>query len=240
MSLKVLVACEESQRVATSFRERGFEAYSCDIIEYSGGHPEWHIQQDVIPLINGSCEFETCDGIKHKIEGKWDCLICFPPCTYITIAANKYYDEEKYGDKARERKKKREEACEFFMKFINADCDHIAVENPVGVMNTRYRKPNQIINPFQFGHPVGKKTCLWLKDLPLLQPTDIVEPVRIHSKGKSGGYSINSFYCTDEEGHILSWRDPRTALIRSKTWSGIAEAMGDQWGGYLYESKRTK
>lgn len=233
MGLKILICCEESQVICNALRTRGIEAYSCDLQECSGGHPEWHIKQDVIPLINGNCEFTTMDGQKHKIDGKWSCLICHPDCTFLCVAGNRYFNEERYGDKARERKANREKAADFFMKFINADCDHIAVENPVSVMSTRYRKPDQIINPFQFGHPVGKKTCLWLKGLPLLQPTNIVEPERIHSKGKSGGYSHNSWYVTDENGKILSWKDPRTAKARSRTYEGIGKAIAKQWGDYL-------
>lgn len=230
---KVLLACEESQRCTEEFRKLGFEAYSCDIIETSGEHPEWHIQQDVLPLLDGNCEFDTCDGTHHRINGKWDLIVSFPPCTYLTISGNRYFNEERYGEKARKRKQNREEAAEFFMRFANAGCEHIAIENPVGVMNTRYRKPDQIINPYQFGHPVGKKTCLWLKGLPLLQPTEIVEPERIHSNGKTGGYSGPSWYVTDENGKILSWKDPRTAKARSKTYPGIAKAMADQWGKFV-------
>lgn len=118
----------------------------------------------------------------------------------------------------------------FFMAFIQAECPKIAVENPIGVMSTRYRKPDQIIQPFQFGHPVGKSTCLWLKGLPKLTPTQMVEPERIHSKGRTGGYSGPSWYVTDENGKILSWKDPRTARARSKTYPGIAKAMAEQWG----------
>ena len=234
--LNVLVACEESQRVCTEFRNLGHNAFSCDLIECSGGHPEWHIMQDVLPLINGNCEFTTMDGTTHKIDS-WDIIVAHPPCIYLTIAANKYYDEEKYGDKARERKQKREEAVQFFMEFVNADCEHIAIENPVGVINTRYRKPDQIINPYQFGHPVGKKTCLWLKNLPPLVPTDIVEPERIHSKGRTGGYSGPSWYVTDENGKILSWKDPRTSLMRSKTYPGIAKAIAEQWSEHVEKEK---
>lgn len=223
------MACEESQAVTKELRRLGHEAYSCDIIEQSGGHPEWHIQQDVLPLLNGDCEFKTTDEISHRVDGKWDMIIAFPPCTYLTVAGNSYFNVEKYGDKAIERKAKQEEAAKFFMQFVNADCDRIAIENPVGRMNTRYRKPDQIINPYNFGHPIAKKTCLWLKGLPLLKPTDEVVPERIHSKGKSGGYSGPSWYVTDENGKILSWKDPRTARIRSKTYPGIAKAMAEQW-----------
>ena len=150
-------------------------------------------------------------------------------CTYLTVSGNRWYNVERYGDSARERLAKREEAIAFFMKFINADCPHIAVENPIGIMSTLYRKPNQIIQPYWFGHPVSKSTCLWLKNLPNLVPTDMVEPERIHSKGKTGGYSGNSWYVKDENGKILSWNDPRTAEARSKTFPGIAKAIAEQW-----------
>lgn len=229
--MKVLVACEESQRVCTEFRKLGHEAYSCDIIECSGGHPEWHIRGNVLPLLNGNKCFITDDGEEHMISGKWDLIIAHPPCTYLTIAANRYYNVERYGEKATQRLMNREKAIEFFVKIAESDCDRIAIENPVGVINTRYRKPDQIIQPYMFGHPVSKKTCLWLKNLPLLKETKIVEQERIHSKGKSGGYSGPSWYVTDENGKILSWKDPRTAKARSKTYEGIARAMAEQWGG---------
>lgn len=229
--MKVLIACEESQEVCKAFRELGHEAYSCDIIECSGGHPEWHIMGDCLSIINGNCEFTTMDGAIHKIDGKWDLLIAHPPCTYLTVAGNRYFNIERYGDKARERIKKREEAIEFFMQFVNADCDKIAIENPVGTINTAYRKPDCIVSPHMFGHPISKKTCLWLKNLPCLEATNVVTPERIHSKGKSGGYSGPSWYVTDENGKILSWKDPRTAKARSKTYTGIAKAFATQWGG---------
>lgn len=131
--------------------------------------------------------------------------------------------------------KDREEAIEFFMKIVNAPCEKIAIENPVGIISTVYRKPDQIVQPYEYGHHVSKKTCLWLKNLPLLKPTKIVEPEIIHSKGKSGGFSGPSWYATDENGKILSWNDPRTAIIRSKTCWGIAEAMAAQWGNINIE-----
>ena len=120
--MKVLVACEESQRVCIAFRERGHEAYSCDIIDCSGGHPEWHIKQDVIPLLNGKCEFTTCDGVNHKIENKWDLIIAHPPCTYLTVTGNRWFNVERYGEKAILRMEERKKAVEFFMQFVNADC----------------------------------------------------------------------------------------------------------------------
>ena len=228
--MNVLIACEESQAVCTEFRRRGHRAFSCDIQECSGGHPEWHIKGDCLPLIDGDCGFVTQDGTMHFQKGKWDLLIAHPPCTYLTVAANRYYNVERYGEKALKRLQDREEAIEFFMRFVNADCDKIAIENPVGVINTRYRKADQIIHPYYFGHPVSKKTCLWLKNLPQLVATEIVEYENIHSKGRTGGYSGPSWYVTDENGKILSWRDPRTAKARSKTYEGIAKAMAEQWG----------
>ena len=215
--MKVLVACEESQEVCKAFRARGHEAYSCDIQPCSGGHPEWHILDDVL---------------KH-LEG-WGLIIAHPPCTYLTVSGNRHFDVSRYGQKAIDRLNDRVEAAEFFMQIVNAPCDHIAIENPVGYMNTHYRKPDQIIQPYYFGHPVSKKkTCLWLKNLPKLVPTDIVEPECIHSKGKSGGYSGPSWLVRDENGKIISYGDPRVARARSKTYSGIASAMAEQWGDIL-------
>ncbi len=228
--MNVLVACEESQRVCTAFREKGHNAFSCDILPCSGGHPEWHIQGDVLPLLNGRCEFTTMGGETHTIEGKWDLIIAHPPCTYLTVAANKLYNIEKYGEKAVKRLADREKAIEFFMCFVNADCERIAIENPIGVISTRYRKPDQIIQPYQFGHPVRKSTCLWLYNLPQLKATNVVDFECIHSGGKSGGYSGPSWVVKDENGKILSYNDPRVATARSKTYEGIAKAMAEQWG----------
>lgn len=157
-------------------------------------------------------------------------LIAHPPCTYLTVAANKLYLVERYGEKAVKRLQAREEAIEFFMEFVNADCEHIAIENPVGVISTRYRKPDCIIQPYQFGHPYRKTTCLWLKNLPALKPTNVVPFETIHSKGASGGYSGNSWVVRDENGKILSYKDPRVAKARSRTFIGIGKAMAEQWG----------
>ena len=217
--MKVLVACEESQRVCSAFRARGHEAYSCDIIECSGGHPEWHIMEDCLPLINGNCTFKTMDGEEHHVE-KWDLLIAHPPCTYLTVTGNRWFNVEKYGDKARERIKLREEAKEFFMKFANADCDKIMIENPVGVMSTAWRKPDQIVQPYYFGDPFEKRTCLWLKGLPKLKKTNEVEPEpRIKY---ASGYTMPAWYAN------LPPKD--RAKERSKTFPGFAEAMAEQWG----------
>ena len=204
--MRVLVACEESQRVCIAFRERGHEAYSCDILPCSGGHPEWHIQDDVL---------------KHLDDG-WDLIIAHPPCTYLTVAANKYYNVEKYGQKAEDRGIERLKAMSFFFDFVRACCTKIAIENPVGVMSTAYRKPDQIIQPYQFGHRERKATCLWLKGLPKLRPTNIVEPDII--KHKSGR--------TDSRLHFETLKLPKKerSIIRSKTFEGIAKAMAEQWG----------
>ena len=145
----LLVACEESQRVCIAFRQRGWEAYSCDIIDCSGGHPEYHIKQDVLPLLNCNCDFETGDGVKHHID-RWDMLIAHPPCTELCSAGQHWFSR---GIKD---PKMREDAVDFFMRFINADCEHIAVENPIGIMSTRYRKPDCVIQPWQYGHPETK------------------------------------------------------------------------------------
>lgn len=154
---KLLVACEESQTVCAAFRRIGWEAYSADILEPSGGHPEWHILGDVLPLINGQCSFQTMDGTEHEIAGRWDMMIAFPPCTYLTATGNRWFNVEKYGEKAIRRIQNRVDALEFFMKLASADCERIAIENPVGIVSTHWRKPDQIIQPYQFGHKARKK-----------------------------------------------------------------------------------
>ena len=172
--MKVLVACEESQEVCKAFRALGHEAYSCDIQECSGGHPEWHILGDVIPLL----------------AEKWDMILAFPPCTDLAASGARWF-AQKRADGRQQR------SIDFFSQFTKVDCPRVAIENPIGIMSKIYRKPDQIIQPYQFGHGVSKKTCLWLKGLPKLTPTKIVEYERIHSKGRTGGYSGNSWYVTD-------------------------------------------
>lgn len=232
--MKVLVACEESQAVCKAFRERGHEAYSCDVQDCSGGHPEWHIKGDVLPLLNGSCKTVTVGGVEVSIDGKWDLIIAHPPCTYLTVSGNAWFNVAKYGEKAIRRERERELAAEFFMQFINADCERIAVENPIGYMNTHYRKPDQIIQPYEYGHHARKATCLWLKGLPKLKPTNIVDPGDFQEAKTGSGRRYNvgssSSAARDENGKIIPWNDPRTAKIRSKTFPGIAEAMAEQWG----------
>ena len=170
--MKVLIACEESQTVCKAFRAKGHEAYSCDIIEPSGGHPEWHILGDAVPLVNGCCEFTTMDGMKHRIDGKWDLLIAHPPCTYISNAGVRFLYPGGKGILNEERLRKGIEATHFFLHFLYADCEKIAVENPIPSTVYCLPKYDQIIQPYMFGHPLQKKTCLWLKGLPKLTPTD--------------------------------------------------------------------
>lgn len=223
--MKVLVACEESQEVCKRFREKGHEAYSCDIIDCSGGHPEWHIKHDVLQIMNTPCAFFTMDYKIHEVD-HWDMIIAFPPCTYLTVTGNRWFNVERYGEKAKERIIEREKGAEFFMLFANANCDRIAIENPIGCMSNRFRKPNQIIQPWMFGHPTTKSTCLWLKGLPELQPTNIVEIDRsdvyayVAKNGKIKHDSHSRSKCKIED----------RAKHRSKTFPGIAQAMADQWG----------
>lgn len=208
--MKVLIACEESQEVCKAFRAKGHEAYSCDIQECSGGHPEWHIQGDALNFINGNCVFMTSDGEWHYYPHKWDILIAHPPCTHLAVSGMRWFKE------GRKPLYLQDEAADFFMKFINADCDRIAVENPICIMSTRYRKPDQIINPFQFGHPEQKKTCLWLKNLPKLQETNNVYKymMTLPEKQRTRIWQLGS-------GHSKE---------RSKTYPGIAKAFAEQWG----------
>ena len=206
--MKVLCACEESQAVTIEFRKLGIEAYSNDIIDCSGKHPEWHIKDDVFNVINDS----------------WDILIAFPPCTYLTVTGNRWFNIERYGEKAIQRYREREKAIEFFMRLVNSNIHRIAIENPIGVMSTVYRKPDQIIQPYMFGDPARKSTCLWLKNLEPLEPTNIVKPEIVTYKNGR----------TDDPWHYYTISLPKEerAKIRSKTFPGIARAMARQWSKY--------
>jgi len=226
--MKILVACEESQAVTKELRELGHEAYSCDLLETSGVHPEWHVQADVLKLVNGVCYFQTCDGRQHYISSKWDMIIAFPPCTYLTVTGNRWFNVAKYGEKAIKRLEDRKVAIDFFLAFATADCDKVAIENPVGVMSTEWRKPDQIISPFMFGDPFEKKTCLWLKGLPLLEPTEIVDvPPRVRYKS---GKTMPAWYAD-----VVSLPKEERSRVRSKTFPGIAKAMAEQWAGKINE-----
>jgi len=203
--MKILVACEESQTVTKELRLLGHEAYSCDIEPCSGGHPEWHIQDD---------------AIKIAYSGYWDMMIAHPPCTYLTVTGNKWMKDE-FKDRFPDRQQQRKDAIEFFYKLYNAPIEKIAIENPVGIMSTEFRKPNQYVHPFYFGDPHSKKTGLWLKGLPEIKPTQIVEPVMYTYKdGRK-----------DPVWHVESMSMPpkERARYRSKTFPGIAKAMAFQW-----------
>ena len=204
--MRILVACEESQAVTIELRRLGHEAYSCDIQDCSGGHPEWHIKGDALELL----------------KMKWDMLIAFPPCTHLAVSGARHFAKKQEDGR-------QQEAIDFFMRFVNADCPRIAVENPIGIMSSKYRKPNQIIRPYMFGDHARKSTCLWTKGLPPLVATDVVDPGDICKGGFSRGASADC--ARDENGKILAWNDPRTAKIRSKTFPGIARAMAEQWAG---------
>ena len=211
--MKILVACEESQAVTIELRAMGHEAYSCDIEPCSGGHPEWHIQGDVVPLL----------------EQQWDMIIAFPPCTYLTNAGTRHYSRRINPEhKVLAREKLREEAFDFFMLFANANCDKIAIENPVGYANTKFRKPDQIIHPYFFGDPYKKRTCLWLKGLSPLEYTDMLpepEPEYICEGERSKGKKIG--WCEGIKGTTGGQKG--RAMARSKTFPGIARAMAEQW-----------
>ena len=188
-----------------------------------GGHPEWHIKGDVLPLLNGKCRFKTENGKEHEIAGKWDLIIAHPPCTYLTVTGNRWFDTGRYGKAAWDRMTERNKAIAFFYHFVMADCDRIAIENPVGVMSTAYRSADQTIQPFMFGDKAEKKTCLWLKGLELLKPTDMVEPPP--RKRFASGKTMPDWY----QGLFHLPKEERSKE-RSKTFPGIAKAMAEQWG----------
>lgn len=214
MKKRILIACEESQTICNEFRKQypEWETYSCDIKPCSGGHPEWHLQCDVkdILLFNYS----------------WDLIIAHPPCTYLSNAGACWYNVSKYGEKAIRRFEEQKEAISFFMLFTDLPCEHVAIENPVGVMSTKYRKPDQIVQPYYFGDPANKRTCLWLKNLPKLTYTNIVEPEYVvHKNGKKESkWHYESLRIRDKE---------LRSTVRSKTFPGMAQAIVNQWGAYL-------
>ena len=227
--MRVLIACEESQAVCKAFREKGHLAFSCDIQECSGGHPEWHILGDCLKVINGDCDFYTEDGQIHTIYGKWDLLIAHPPCTDLCNSGARHFEKKRLDGR-------QYRAIEFFMKFINADCDKIAVENPMGIISGEYIakhfpgladkhglpiKYTQKIQPYEFGHPFIKTTCLWLKGLQPLKATNILER-------PAQGWLNQSFTQDGRYGGFNGkFNDAKT---RSKTFEGIAKAMAEQWG----------
>lgn len=248
--MRILVACEESQAVTIELRKLGHEAYSCDIIECSGGHPEWHIKQDVLKILSPVCHqvlttrtgdgdgikewkgitFHTMDGKLHIVEGKWDMIIAHPPCTRLCNSGQRwlYWGSEEYRAK---KKRDQDEAIEFFMNIAEADCDRIAIENPSGIMSTIYRKPDCTYNPYDFeGETECKKTCLWLKNVPPLKPTrEVPLPKEERTQGIWKAHFGN---------RKLAWNDPETARLRSVTPKGVAVAMAEQWAGKAIAAKK--
>lgn len=203
--MRILVACEESQAVTVSLRGNGHEAYSCDVSECSGGHPEWHITGDCIPLVNG---------------GGWDMIIAFPPCTHLSSAGAPSW-------RVKQEDGRQQEAIDFVLSIYNSDCQLIAIENPVGILSSKWRKPDQIIHPFHFGEPYMKRTCLWLKGLDPLTHTDIVEPIaHWTSNSTRGGLRKDG---TRKKSGLPIRKSWDSACERSKTFHGIAKAMADQW-----------
>jgi len=207
--LNILVACEESQAVTKELRKIGHNAFSCDLLEQSGGHPEWHIK--------GDCLIEA-------YSGKYDMMICFPTCTYLTVSGLHW------NKKQPERAAKTEDALNFVKKLMDAPIEFIALENPVGCISSRIKKPSQTINPHQFGDDASKRTCLWLKGLPNLVPTKNIEPRIFEGKKRWANQMDNGQnICYDENNKIVGWNDPRIKGLRSKTYKGIAKAMAEQW-----------
>ena len=238
--MKVLVACEESQAVVIEMRKLGHEAYSCDLIPCSGGHPEWHIMQDVLPLLNGNCAFRTADGAEHTIKDRWDMILAFPPCTHLAVSGALRFETKRKDGRQRE-------GLEFFCSFLEVDCDKVAIENPVNIISGKYCKkwfpdiveryslpikPSQIIHPWMFGHPESKKTCLWLKGLKPLEPTDVLQ---IPESGRWANQTEDGQNKLLVDGKWIGFNDPRTARLRSRTYQGIAKAMAEQWAGQAKE-----
>ena len=232
--MNVLIACEESQRVCSEFRKLGHNAYSCDILPSSGGHPEWHFKQDIFKTIENRGGILE-NGEEKYIEGKWDLMVAHPPCTFLAVSGAKWYyhpddkslpiSQRRPHPKFPNRAKDREDGVSFFMNLANADIEHIAIENPVGIMNTRWRKPDQIVQPYHFGDNASKKTCLWLKNLPPLKYTDIVDPGE-YIEFKSGK-RMPKWY---SDALIKAKTKEERQRLRSKTFKGIAKAMAGQWG----------
>lgn len=228
----ILIACEESQAVCKEFRKLGFNAFSCDIIESSGGHPEWHFKQDVLQVIkNKGGILET--GEELYIDGKWDLMVAHPPCTYLAVSGARWFyhpeDKDLPIDKRRPhpkfpyRRKDQEDGIKFFLALANAPIDKIAIENPIGIMSKHFRKPDQVVQPYMFGDSASKTTCLWLKNLPPLEPTKIVEPGERVTL--SSGKSLPKWY-----SDALKAKTPEERRkIRSKTFPGFAKAIAEQW-----------
>ncbi|MVB72350.1 DNA cytosine methyltransferase [Vibrio cholerae] len=204
--MKVLIACEESQAVTIEFRKLGHEAYSCDLVECTGGHPEWHLKMCALDAINLKA---------------WDMIIAFPPCTHLSAAGAMYWKQQSEDGR-------QQAAIDFVYAIRDSDCEFIAIENPTGKLNSVWRKPDQIINPFQFGEPFKKRTCLWLKGLPKLVDTDLVEPLYHYTSNSTRGGKLKDG--TRKKSNLPIYKPWDSSRDRSKTFTGIAKAMASQWG----------
>lgn len=236
--MNILIACEESQRVCIAFRDRGHNAFSCDLLDCSGGHPEWHIKGDVLSILNPqtynppqkSIRFTTCNGENHEILGGWDMIIAHPPCTYLTnggavrMFRREYREYKPYGTFQMvnvDRLRQGMIAKDFFMAVLNADCPRIVIENPVPMSIYMLPEPSQILQPYEFGEPFSKKTCLWCKGVDPLKPTEILTEYQPFINGGGGRMSRPNY-----EGRKFA----NGSSERSKTFLGVAKAMATQWG----------
>lgn len=233
--MNVLIACEESQRVCVEFRKKGHNAFSCDIISCSGGHPEWHIRQDVLQVLRGG-QFVTMDGMVHYVR-EWDMVIAFPPCTHLAVSGAAWFEKKRTDGRQKE-------GIEFFCNFLDADCEKIVIENPIGIISGDYipkwfpdlaekhnlpQKPTQIIHPWMFGDNYSKSTCLWERGVKPLIPLINTEPELEWFEwidSRTGKHKRQPKWFAD------AWRLPadERAKVRSKTFPGIAKAMAEQWG----------
>jgi len=207
--MKVLIACEESQAVCIEFRKRGHEAYSCDIQECSGGHPEWHIQGNVL----------------EQLEKYWDMVIAFPPCTHLCVSGARWFEEKRKDGR-------QQQGIDFFMEFTKLECPW-CIENPIGIMSDIYRKPDQIIQPWMFGHPETKATCLWLNKLPCLMAKYVLDEDLFAEKielPENDEERMRIWGMTNSDGKKVGWNTEEIKILRSKTFPGIAKAMAEQWG----------
>lgn len=238
----ILVGCEESQEVTKTFRARGFQAFSCDLQECSGGHPEWHIQGGVIQAIRGGyIELENKEVLSVS---KWHAGIFFPDCTFLTCSAEWAYSDGPYHQKTKpgtlvgsERREARKRATQFFMMLYNSGIPNVGMENPVGVISSLFKKPDQVIQPYQFNEDASKGTCIWIKSFPVLKHTGYFPP-RIVEYPKGSGKMVNRWSNQTDGGQNKISPDKegekgKRAKLRSKTYTGIAKAMAEQWGSFL-------
>lgn len=228
--MNILVACEESQTVTIELRKKGHNAFSCDILKCSGNHPEWHINGDCLPLLDGMCKFKTQDGEEHEIENTWDMILAFPPCTDLAVSGARHFLVKRISGV-------QEKSIEFFCQFLDVNCEKVCIENPVNIISGSYvkeyfphlcekydlpLKPTQHIQPYEFGDKARKKTCFWLKGLEPLKPTEIVEPELVTFTSKDG--KIKTF------SKDYGFPGAESGKRRSKTYPGVAKAIADQWG----------